>query len=82
MARNPLERPSIEQARQGISAIRRFFGIRPTRAGDADKDALDEPAREKARELINEPAKRPLKSMLLMWLTSSPQTNQVFLPRV
>ena len=27
VGRNPLEKPSVEQARQGIGAIRRFFGF-------------------------------------------------------
>merc|ERR1719453_1358140 len=34
VGRNPLEKPSVEQARQGIGAIRRFFGFSRGRAGD------------------------------------------------
>ena len=34
VGRNPLEKPSVEQARQGIGAIRRFFGFSRSKATD------------------------------------------------
>ena len=39
VGRNPLEKPSIEQARQGIGAIRRYFGFNKSRAVDDPNDA-------------------------------------------
>ena len=56
VVRNPLERPSIEQARQGISAIRRFFGFQAKR-GAADNEAVAEGAMEQTLE--NDPANCP-----------------------
>ena len=35
VGRNPLEKPSIEQARQGVGAIRRYFGFSRAREPDA-----------------------------------------------
>ena len=61
VGRNPLEKPSVEQARQGIGAIRRFFGF--SRARDADKAGGDEEdAVGKAVEELNKPdATRPVR---------------------
>lgn len=39
IARNPLERPSVEQSRMGINGIRRFFGYnKPTRGAASDSE--------------------------------------------
>ena len=40
VGRNPLEKPSVEQARQGIGAIRRYFGVKPSKGGTDDVSDL------------------------------------------
>jgi hypothetical protein len=40
VGRNPLEKPSIEQARQGIGAIRRFFGFSKKKEADDPSAAI------------------------------------------
>jgi len=39
VGRNPLEKPSIEQARQGVGSIRRFFGWSKPKGGEDTTDA-------------------------------------------
>ena len=38
VGRNPLEKPSIEQARQGVGSIRRFFGWSRKREDDSAEE--------------------------------------------
>ena len=48
VGRNPLEKPAVEQARQGIGVIRRFFGWSKK---DAASEAQDPAGRADARRL-------------------------------
>ena len=59
IARNPLERPSMEQTRQGIGAIRRFFGYtrKNTEQAASEIEAAYSIA---AAELEQDEAQRPL----------------------
>ena len=51
VGRNPLEKPSIEQARQGIGAIRRFFGFSRARGGDEAESITAEKVKAKNAEV-------------------------------
>ena len=63
VGRNPLEKPSVEQARQGIGAIRRFFGFSRSKGGDENGDENAVPATIKEGEKDKENAKlqRPVR---------------------
>ena len=61
--RNPLEKPSIEQARQGIGAIRRYFGYSARKGqGDDAADGAAEAGKSAPPETpFGREAKRPLR---------------------
>ena len=58
VGRNPLEKPSIEQARQGIGAIRRFFGWSKKKEGDESTEDKEK-ATIKPEETDAKPRRRP-----------------------
>ena len=58
VGRNPLEKPSVEQARQGIGAIRRFFGFsRGRQADEVEEEATASNGAEEQKALSED--KRP-----------------------
>ena len=63
VGRNPLEKPSVEQARQGVGAIRRFFGFSRTKGGDESGDLAEAKAAFKPRDEQTEATQRPERDM-------------------